>query len=107
MTIGPNRAARRSSAQVQVKDPFRPMSEYCVDPLTIVAIGLRIGRDKMDKARELAKERAMGEFAAGIGNAALHVALHPPQDAWPPEEWLHEFVKPKYYHQAKMMVTDA
>lgn len=98
--------ARRSSAQVQVKDTFRPMSEYCVDPLTICAIGLLIGEDKMMKARRLAKERGLGEFAAGIGNAALHVELHPPHDSWPPEEWLHEFVKEKHYYQAKMAVTD-
>jgi hypothetical protein len=94
------------SRQVQVKDNFRPMSEYCVDPLTIVAIGLKIGEAKMEKARLLAKERGMGEFAAGIGNAGLHVSLRVPPDAWPPEEWMHEFVKPKYLHQARMTALD-
>ena len=61
----------------------------------------------MRKAQLLAKERGMGEFAAGIGNAALHVDLRPPDDSWPPEPWLHEFVKEKFYHQAKMIVSDA
>lgn len=97
---------RRTSAQVQVRDPFRPLPEYCVDPLTIMAIGLKIGQDKMDKARLLAKERGLGEFAADIGGIALHVDLHPPIDSWPPEPWLHEFVTEKHYFQAKMMVSD-
>ena len=96
----------RKSAQIQVKDNFRPMSEYCVDPLTMVAIGLKLGDAKMEKARLLAQERMLGEFAAGIGNAGLTVALRPSADSLPPEEWLHEFVKPKYLHLAKVYVTD-
>lgn len=96
---------RLTSVQVQVKDRFRALPEYCVDPLEITAIGLKLGQSKMEKARAWARERAMGEFAI-IGDSGVHVALRPPFDSRPPEPWLHEFVQPVYLAQARGIVTD-
>lgn len=103
--IGGKRATRGTSAQVQIRDPFRPLPSYCVDPLTITAVGLMLGEAKMDKARKWAKDRAIGEFAV-IGDAGIRIELHPAKDSWPPEPWLHEFVKPKYMHKAHQIISD-
>lgn len=104
--IGGPKSPRRTSAQVQVKDEFRPLTEYCLEPLEVVALGLSLGSDKMDKARLLAKERGIGEFCC-FGDWAIYTALRPPEDMRPPEPWTHEFLKPKFMHQARMIVTDA
>ena len=94
-----------TSGTVQVKDKFRALPEYCVEPLEIVAIGLKLGMAKFDRCRELAQERGVGEFAV-IGNCGIQVMLNAPEDSRPPEGWLHEFVKIKYLAQARIMVTD-
>lgn len=98
-------APKPRSAQVQVKDTFKPLPEYCIDPLEVTAIGLMLGAHKMDKARLAAKERGLREFAV-IGNASIRVELKPQADMRPPEGWLHEFVKPKYLAQAKGIVRE-
>lgn len=90
---------------IVIKDTFRPMPEYCVDPLTITAIGLKLGEAAMDKAVLKAKERGLREFAV-IGDCGIHVALRVPPEAWPPEPWMHEFVKPKYLAQARSIIND-
>lgn len=96
---------RRTSAQVQVKDDFRALPEYCVDPLTITAIGLLLGEAKMTKCIAAAKARGLREFAI-IGDVGLHVALRPAPGSEPPEPWLHEFVKPKYLAQAQQILSE-
>lgn len=96
----------RASPNILIKDPFRPLPEYCIDPLEYVAIGLKLGQDKMEKARLWAQERALGERAI-IGDSSIRVELHPVPDSRPPEPWLHEFVKPKYLAQARKYVFDS
>ncbi len=98
-------SVKRTSAQVQVADNFRPLPEYYVDPLEMTAIGLLLGEKKMDKARLAARERAIGEFAI-VGNASIRVKLRPPADMRPPEPWLHEWVKPKWLAKAREYVTE-
>jgi len=95
---------------IVVKDTFRPLSEYAVDPLTWTAIALHVsdGGQKMhrwDQCIAEAKVRAIGEKAV-VGEAGLRVMLRPPADAWPPEAWLREFVKPKWLLLAKQVVTE-
>ena len=99
-------SVRKTSAQIQVADSFRPMPEYYVDPLELTAIGLKLGEIEFGKARLRAQERGLREMAI-IGNASIRVALRPPADMRPPEGWLHEFVKPKYLARAKEYVKDA
>lgn len=96
---------RRTSAQVQVKDDFRALPEYCVDPLTITAIGLKLGEQRMQECILAAKRRGIREFAI-IGDTSIRVMLRPPPDAWPPEPWMHEWVKPKYLAQAKAIISE-
>lgn len=98
-------ASKPRSAQVQVRDTFKPLPEYSLDPLEITAIGLMLGAHKMDKARLAAKERGLREFAI-IGNASVRVELRPQADMRPPEGWLHEFVKPRYLAQAREIVSE-
>jgi hypothetical protein len=95
----------RADPRVIIADPFRPLPEYCIDPLEYVAIGLKLGQDKLEKAKLWALERALGEKAI-IGDCSIRVELRPPADARPPEPWLHEFVKPKYLAQAKRYLFD-
>lgn len=97
--------ARATSAQVQVRDPFRPLPEYCIDPLEMTAIGLKLGPLKLDAARLAAQERGLREFAI-VGDCSIRVQLRPPADMRPPEPWLHEWVKPKYLAQALAIVRE-
>lgn len=97
---------RRATPQVQVRDFYVPLPEYCLDPLEITAIGLMVGESRFEKFRLRAKERGTGEFAI-IGDSAIHVSLHPPKDMRPPEGWIHEWVKAKFMHQAKEVVQEA
>lgn len=85
---------------------FRPLTEVYVDPLEIVAIGLKLGQKAMDKAILAAKLRGIREYAI-IGNHSVRVSLHPPADMRPDPGWLHEFVKPKYLARARDYVLDA
>ena len=96
---------RMRSAQVQVRDTFRALPEYVLDPLEITAVGLKLGEIEMEKAILRAKSRGLREFAI-IGDCSIRVALRPPADMRPPEPWLHEFVKPKYLARAKEYIKD-
>jgi hypothetical protein len=98
-------AAKPRSAQAQVRDPFKALPEYVVDPLEVTAIGLKLGAHRMDKARRAAKERGLREFAI-VGNASVRVSLRPPADMRPPEPWLHEFVLPRYLAQAQAIMRE-
>lgn len=97
---------RRTSATVQMRDTFRALPEYYLDPLEITAVGLKLGEDKMEKCILAAKDRGLREFAI-IGDCSIRVTLRPPVDMRPPEPWMHEFVKTKYLARAKSLVTDA
>jgi hypothetical protein len=98
-------AAKPRSAQAQVRDTFKPLPEYVLDPLEITAVGLKLGAHRMDKARLAAKERGLREFAI-VGNASVRVNLRPPADMRPPEGWLHEFVRPAYMAQARLILAE-
>lgn len=95
---------RKTSGQVQTRDPFRPLPEYALDPLEVTAVGLKLGADKWTKCRMAAKERGLREYAI-VGDASIRVILRPPADMRPPDGWLHEFIKPRYLAQAKQIVT--
>jgi hypothetical protein len=94
-------------AMINVGDySFRPLTEVYVDPLEIVAIGLKLGQKEMDKCIARAKARGVREYAI-IGNHSVRVSLHPPSDMRPDQGWLHEFVKPKYLARAREYVLDS
>lgn len=87
----------------QNKGGIKKLPCYSVTPMEVVAIGLKVGPLRFDKCRLAALKRGLGEFAI-VGDFALRIEVMPPEDARPPEGWLHEFCSPKLMTKAMALV---
>ncbi len=101
-----------TAASSQIKLPrfegpvyFKRYPVYWVDPLGAVAIGLKLGQDKMDQARAEAKSRGIQEYAI-VGGLAIRLTLKPSAEEWPPEGFCKEFLTPDLLLQAKAILQE-
>ena len=91
------------SAQVQIADSFRRLPSYSITPMESVAIALKMGDLRWEKARLAAMSRRLGEFAV-VGDCTISVEASPADDMRPPDGWLREFCPKKALDKAERLV---